>query len=120
MVPHKILLIEDEFLIAKTTCLLLNNKGITAVHADTGAKGIGMVLQEKPDLILLDMMLPDMDGIEVLRRLKSDTATKEIPVILFTAADHEVSESIVRKEGAAGVLHKPFYPHQLFDIITTM
>jgi DNA-binding response OmpR family regulator len=120
MIPKTILLIEDESLIAKTTCLLLNNKGIATDYADTGENGFDMARQKQPDLILLDMMLPDMEGWEVLGRLKSDPATQKIPVVLFTAADSEVSEPAARGKGAAGLLHKPFYPHQLFDIIATM
>jgi DNA-binding response OmpR family regulator len=120
MIPKKILLIEDEALIGKTTCLLLNNKGVATICADTGAKGIDLARREKPDLVLLDMALPDMDGWQVLREFKSAPDTQKIPVVLFTAADSEVSESVAREKGAVGVLHKPFYPHQLFDIVTTM
>jgi CheY-like chemotaxis protein len=120
MIPNKILLIEDELLIRKTTAILINNKGILTVSAETGAEGINLAHQEKPDLVLLDMMLPDMDGWEVLRSLKSDPITQHIPIVLFTAADSEVLESTARQRGATGILHKPFYPHQLFDIITTI
>jgi DNA-binding response OmpR family regulator len=120
MLPKKILIVEDEHLIRKTTCMLLNNENFLTVSSETGAAGIDLARQEKPDLILLDMMLPDMDGWIVLRTLKSDPETKEIPIILFTAADCEVPEAAAREQGAISVLHKPFYPHQLFEIIKTL
>jgi DNA-binding response OmpR family regulator len=120
MIPKKVLVIEDELLIRKTTCLFLNNEKMSTVGAATGAEGISLAKSENPDLILLDLMLPDMIGWDVLRALKSDQHTQEIPVIFFTAADNEVSEIDARKQGALGLLHKPFYPHQLFEIIKTL
>jgi len=120
MVPQKVLVIEDELLIRKTTCLFLNKEKIATVTAGTGAEGISMAISEKPDLILLDLMLPDIDGWEVLRKLKADERTRDVPVVFFSAADREVSEIEIRNRGAIGMLHKPFYPHQLFEIIKTL
>jgi two-component system, OmpR family, response regulator len=120
MIPQKVLIIEDEFLIRKTTCLFLNKEKIATVAASTGTEGISMAISEKPDLILLDLMLPDMDGWEVLRRLKADEGTRDLPVVFFSAADREVSDIEIRKRGAVGMLHKPFYPHQLFEIVKTL
>jgi DNA-binding response OmpR family regulator len=120
MIPQKVLVIEDELLIRKTTCLFLKNEKMDTVSAATGSEGISLAVSEKPDLVLLDMMLPDMDGWGVLGALKSDPRTQNIPVVFFTAADNEVSEIDARKQGAVGLLHKPFYPHQLFEIIKTL
>jgi DNA-binding response OmpR family regulator len=116
----KILVIEDEALIRKTTCMLLNKEKYLAISAGTGDEGLASARQEKPDAVLLDMMLPDKNGWDVLKTLKSDPITKDIPVILFTAADCEVPETSAREQGAIGVIHKPFYPHQLLEFISTI
>jgi DNA-binding response OmpR family regulator len=120
MIPQKVLVIEDEILIRKTTCLFLNKEKMATITAATGTEGISLAISEKPDLILLDLMLPDMDGWEVLQKLKADERTQNVPVVFFSAADREVSEIEIRKRGAIGMLHKPFYPHQLFEIIKTL
>ncbi len=120
MQPKRILIVEDEPLISKTTCLLLNKENILTISASTGADGISMARSEKPDLVLLDMVLPDINGWDVLRTLKSGPMTRSIPVILFTAADDEVPQAAALQQGAVGVLHKPFYPHQLFEMIRTL
>jgi DNA-binding response OmpR family regulator len=117
---NQILVIEDEALIRKTTCMLLSKEKYLAVSAGTGDEGIAAARREKPDAILLDMMLPDKNGWDVLKTLKSDPVTKNIPIILFTAADCEVSEALAREQGAVGVIHKPFYPHQLLEFISTI
>ncbi len=119
MNSKKILVIEDEALIRKTTCILLSKEDYVAISANCGSEGIDLAGKERPDLILLDMMLPDTNGWDVLKSLKSDPATKDIPIILFTAADCEVPETSARERGAAGVIHKPFYPHQILEIIST-
>jgi DNA-binding response OmpR family regulator len=119
MHSKKILVIEDEALIRKTTCLLLSKENYLAISAGTGNEGIESARKESPDLILLDMMLPDRSGWDVLQTLKSDPVTTKIPIVIFTAADCEVSETSAREKGAAGLIHKPFYAHQILDVIST-
>jgi CheY-like chemotaxis protein len=120
MTPKKVLLIDDESLIRKTTSLLLQHENIETITAEGGKTGIEMALAEHPDLILLDITMPVMNGWEVLARLKSDENLKHIPVIVFTAHDVSVSDTAAKERGAAGVCRKPFYPRQLLSLVNKM
>ena len=81
---HKILLIEDEEALQKSLSKALEDEGFNVVGAYDGKTGLGLALKEKPDLILLDLILPQMDGFEVLRELKKSPETKNISVMILT------------------------------------
>lgn len=80
----KILFIEDELSLQKTMVAFLTGEHYTMLSAYDGEEGLKMAAKEKPDLILLDLVLPKMNGFEVLQSLKSDAVTESIPVIVFT------------------------------------
>jgi DNA-binding response OmpR family regulator len=80
----KILFVEDEEALQKTLGEILKQEGYEVIPALDGEAGFNLVKPEKPDLILLDLILPKMDGFEVLKRLKADGETKDIPVIVLT------------------------------------
>lgn len=80
----KILFVEDESALQKTFGDILKREGYGVVSALDGETGLKLAKEEKPDLILLDLILPKMDGIEVLEKLKADEGTKDIPVIILT------------------------------------
>lgn len=80
----RILFIEDEFGLQKSVSDFLGEKGYKVIHALDGEIGINLAKTEKPDLILLDIILPKIDGFEVLKELKKDKKTKDIPVIVLT------------------------------------
>lgn len=82
--PKKILLIEDEAALQKTFGDVLGQEGYNIVGAMDGETGLNMAKTEKPDLILLDLVLPKMHGFEVLKHLKEDEETKDIPIIVLT------------------------------------
>lgn len=82
--PKKILLIEDEAALQKTFGDVLGQEGYNIVGAMDGETGLNMAKTEKPDLILLDLVLPKMHGFEVLKQLKEDEETKDIPIIVLT------------------------------------
>jgi len=111
---RRILVIEDNediALVVKTTLMLRQYEVLTA---SDGVKGIELARSQQPlDLIILDVLLPELDGYQVLRRLKSDPATAATPVALFSAhmSDAERREAI--NLGAVAVLVKPFEPRQL-------
>ena len=111
---RKILLAEDEEDIRKVAQISLQFRGGWAVTlAIDGVDCLAKAAQERPDLILLDCMMPNLDGYETCRRLKEDPALREIPVIFLTAKSQE---SEVRKGlalGAVGYLIKPFNPMSL-------
>ena len=117
MASKRVLIIDDERLVRKTTELLLRQVNMEAISVASGAEGIEAAKKEQPDLILLDLVMPDMDGWQVLSRLKADPASEKIPVIVFTAGDFSFSDQRIKQRGAIGVCRKPFQLQQLLKII---
>jgi len=105
-----ILLVEDDENIQQLVTYNLIKSGFHVSCADNGKQGLVMVQREQPDLILLDIMLPEMDGNELCRLLRSDKETKDIPIIMLTAKGEE--EDIVKglEVGADDYITKPFSP----------
>ncbi len=116
----KILVVDDDQDVIRATSLHLTKAGFTVVTAVNGKLALENVPKESPDLILLDLGLPDMDGQEVCRRIKADDISKHIPVIVFTA--RYSTEIFSGKEPMAidGYLVKPFEPEELLDIVKTV
>jgi two-component system, OmpR family, alkaline phosphatase synthesis response regulator PhoP len=109
----KVLIIEDEKDILQLVKLYLEKEGFRTVTAVTGTEGLAQVKAEKPDLVVLDLMLPELDGLEVCKRLRSNRETALLPVIMLTAKAEE-SDTIVGLElGADDYVTKPFSPKTL-------
>jgi CheY-like chemotaxis protein len=107
----KILLIDDEDDIRRIARLSLSRLGaMEVVDAASGPDGVEKARREQPDAILLDVMMPDVDGGATLARLRADPATAGIPVIFLTAKAMSSEVERLRRLGAAGVLTKPFNP----------
>ncbi len=110
----RILVIDDEDDIRRIVSLSLARLGgMEVLDAAGGAAGIAAALREKPDVILLDVMMPDVDGTTTLARLRGDPATATIPIIFLTAKAMSSELDRLRRLGAAGVLTKPFNPATL-------
>ncbi|HEX5803669.1 MAG TPA: response regulator [Azospira sp.] len=108
MTPAKsILIADDEARNRKLIETLLRAAGYQVRSADSGRGALDAIAAEPPDLILLDLMMPGMDGFEVVRRLKADPATRTIPVAMVTALDDEASHARLRAVGISEVIHKP-------------
>lgn len=95
-----ILVVDDNAVVARVLARLLQQRGHHTLIAADGPSAIDTVRQHGPDLILLDMMMPDMDGLEVLRRLKADPQTAQPPVILFSAVDDPKVVAAAMDQGA--------------------
>ena len=91
----------------------LENAGYDAVEAYNGVDGIKAAINEKPTLILLDVMLPMMDGLEVCRKLRKDDTTKHIPIIMLTAKSEEIDKILGLELGADDYITKPFSVREL-------
>ncbi|MDP2921872.1 MAG: ATP-binding protein [Candidatus Omnitrophota bacterium] len=116
--PKKILLIiDDEEDLTSMLSFRLKNMGFDAITAASGKRGVELARDTRPDLILLDLMMPGVDGFEVSERLKSDPLTKDIPIIIFSALGNKNTKETVEKMGAAGFIEKPFEPELLIDKI---
>jgi len=116
----KILLADDEEDIKIMTKIYLESRGYEVVTAFDGLDALSLAESEMPDLILLDVMMPVIDGFEVARRLKAGEKTSQIPVVMVSAASQ--SDTIKRgiEAGAKDYLVKPFDPHRLDALIKSI
>jgi CheY-like chemotaxis protein len=121
MTISKVLLVEDDADIQKVVQMSLRFRGVKeVVVVENGEECLAVVSREKPDVILLDVMMPKLDGYQTCRRLKANPDTRSIPVIFLTAkAQHfEVKQGL--EAGALGYLIKPFDPMTLHDQIAAL
>ena len=105
-----VLVVEDESSIASFVALYLKNAGYGVRTAATGNEALAQAESEQPDLIVLDLMLPDVDGIEVCRRIRKSS---DVPILMLTARDEDVDKIIGLEVGADDYLTKPFNPREL-------
>ena len=105
-----VLVVEDEASIASFVALYLKNAGYAVRTVATGTEGLAQAESERPDLIILDLMLPDVDGIEVCRRIRQSS---DVPILMLTARDEDVDKIIGLEVGADDYLTKPFNPREL-------
>ena len=114
----KVLIVDDEADIRRIGELSLQNvAGWQVLLADSGAAGIEAAKVHRPDLILMDMMMPEMDGLSTLQRLRKDPKLESTPVVFMTAKVQREEISRYLEAGAVGVVHKPFDPMTLPDEI---
>ena len=104
----KILVIEDEVFIRENLIELLEIEGFEAVGAENGLVGVHLAKQSKPDLILCDVMMPELDGYEVLHALREDSATATIPFLFLTASADRNNLQKIREMGMNDYILKPF------------
>ncbi len=111
---EKILIVDDDLDTLRLVGLMLQHQGYRINAASSGIQAISIVQTDKPDLILLDIMMPEMDGYEVARKLRADQNTNTIPIIMFTAKT-QVDDKVEGFEaGADDYLTKPTQPRELF------
>jgi CheY-like chemotaxis protein len=113
----RILVADDEVYILHILEFSLNLEGYEVVSATSGAEALTKIAHEHPDLVVLDVLMPEIDGHEVCRRLKSDERTREIPVIFLSAKDTPADQEIGLRLGADAYITKPFSPQRLIDTI---
>ena len=115
-IREKILVVEDEKSISRFISTILDNNGYEAVQARTGAEAQSMISSHCPDLVILDLGLPDMDGLEILRGLRSWSS---LPVVVVSARDHERDKVAALDLGADDYLTKPFGTEELLARVRT-
>ena len=113
----KILIVEDNAANMKLAVVLLESAGHSVVVATSAESGLTLAREEQPDLILMDIQLPGMDGLEAARQLKRDDATRAIPVIALTALAMKGDEERIRAAGCDGYIAKPLAYRDLFAIL---
>jgi twitching motility two-component system response regulator PilG len=105
---RKILIVEDDICLRKLECILLTSKGYEVKGVAGGEEALGVMGAYQPDLILLDIIMPGMDGLEVCRRIKSNEQTRHIPVVMLTARRRPQDIQKGMDAGAVSYLIKPF------------
>jgi len=117
MADKRILVVDDEAQLLEMVKMRLEANGYEVITADDGQEGFEKAKNERPDLIILDLMLPKMDGYKVCRLLKFDEKYKAIPIIMFTAKGEESAKQIGEEVGANAYITKPFEPQALLEKI---
>jgi CheY-like chemotaxis protein len=115
-----ILIVEDEPKNMTLTRDLLKISGYQTIEAVDGVQGVEKAKASKPDLILMDIMMPRMDGYAACREIKADPSTRLIPVVMLTAVGYDLNKKLAKQMGADGYVTKPFNRQQLLDAITPL
>jgi two-component system response regulator VicR len=117
-VVHRAVYIEDEQEMIDLVKLILSRKRFEVIGANGGREGLDAVRKNSPDVILLDLMMPDMDGWEVYQQLKADESTRSIPVIVITAKAQNIDKVLALHIAKVDdYIPKPFTPKDLLDSI---
>ena len=120
MTTGRLLLIDDEADIREVTQMSLEIDGWQVLVAASGPEGIATAMDEQPDAILLDVMMPGLDGPTTLRMLRADDRTSSIPVVFLTAKAQSGEQRQLHGLGASGVIAKPFEPETLGPTVRAM
>lgn len=115
--PKKILVADDSPAFRKLEGEYLAKRGFELLYAENGAEAMRLALEHLPDLILLDVQMPVMDGVQVLAFLKKEPRTKDIPVVVVTTLGRDKNADVLRQAGAAGVLCKPIRAAELWSTV---
>ena len=113
MKKKKIVVVEDEPDLVDVVTYNLEREGYSVLASQRGDEGLNLIRSQAPDLVLLDLMLPGMDGLSICRQMKSDSSMKEIPIIIASAKGEESDVVIGLEMGADDYLAKPFSPREL-------
>jgi two-component system response regulator VicR len=114
----RLVCIEDEPEMIDLVSLILSRKGFNVIGANGGVEGLEVVRREKPDLILLDLMMPDMDGWEVYQQIKADEELREIPVVVVTAKAQSIDKVLgLHIAKVDDYITKPFGPQELLESV---
>ena len=117
MAKQKILIVEDEESLLKLESILLTSKGYDVRGVNNGQLALDAMQEDCPDLVLLDIMLPEIDGFEVCQRIKDNPATKDIPVIMLTAKKSREDMARGEQVGADWYITKPFKSAMVIETI---
>lgn len=112
--PKRVVCIEDEPEMIDLVRLILGRRGFNVIGANGGIEGLETVRREKPDLVLLDLMMPDMDGWEVYQQIKADEILREIPIVVVTAKAQSIDKVLgLHIAKVDDYITKPFGPQEL-------
>lgn len=115
----KVLIIEDDRDILRTTSFRLEKNGFETVTAENGRDGLNQVRRSRPDIILLDLLIPGINGYDVARNVKRDNSLRYIPLVIISARA-EAREAVRKDLGAEGFVLKPFEPGELLAAVNDL
>lgn len=116
----KILIVDDEVETLRLISIALRRQGLQVITANNGTQALELAFTEKPNLIILDIMMPDINGFEVVKRLKANTKTDDIPVLIFSARNQSSDKVTGYESGADDYLTKPIHPAELISHVKTL
>jgi DNA-binding response OmpR family regulator len=117
MVQRKILIVEDEESLLKLESILLATRGYKVKGVTDGLSALKEIETDRPDLVLLDIMMPGIDGFEVCRRIKENSLTRGIPVVMLTAKKSSADQARGFEVGADAYITKPFKSGKIVEIV---
>ena len=116
----RVLIVDDSPTETFTLKSMLEAKGFEVLTAENGADGVALAREELPDVVLMDIVMPGLNGFQATRQLTKDEKTAHIPVIIVTTKDQETDKVWGQRQGARGYLVKPVTEDQLAETITTV
>jgi len=117
MAERRVLIVDDEIHIIHVVAIKLRNNGYEVIAAENGAEALKLACEDKPDIIVTDFQMPVMTGLELVRQLRSNEATKDVPVIMLTARGFAVEDKEIKDLEISEFLSKPFSPKELLRCI---
>jgi len=117
MADKKVLIVDDEIHIVHVVAIKLRNNGYDVISAENGAEGFEVAREEMPDIIVSDLQMPRMTGLELVEKLRSCETTRDIPVILLTARAFAIEDDQRKKLDISDCISKPFSPKELLRSI---
>lgn len=116
--PKRVVYVEDEQEMIELVRLILSRKGYQVIGANGGREGLEVIGRELPDLVLLDLMMPDMDGWDVYQQMKADEGMRRIPVIVVTAKAQSIDKVLgLHIAKVDDYISKPFSPQELMESV---
>ncbi len=116
MAKKKVVIVDDELYIRRLVSNALSRE-YTVLEASDGEEGLNVIRTWKPDLILMDVLMPNLDGYTACYEIKKDEATRAIPVVMLTGIGHELNRKLAQEMGADGYITKPFDLQDLLDTV---
>jgi DNA-binding response OmpR family regulator len=113
----KVLIVDDHAHTHRLIEVPLKSLGFQVLHADDGEEGVALAQRDRPDVIILDVTMPKLSGMDVLRTLKADEALRPVPVVMLTAQGDDEEVSAAMDAGAAHYLRKPFRPIDVTNLV---
>jgi two-component system alkaline phosphatase synthesis response regulator PhoP len=117
MAQRRVLVVDDEIHIIHVVAIKLRNNGYEVISAENGEEALKLACEEVPDIIVTDFQMPVMSGLELVRQLRSNEATKDVPVIMLTARGFAVEDNEIKDLEISEFLSKPFSPKELLRCI---